>query len=195
MGCSRFSLSGSGSFSPSDSSGSAASVKLKIDSNCLMHGICKIKQCCGSGMFVPDPWSDFFPSRIPNPNCIHPGSGAFLTPGSGIRNRFEVKSWILGARVRDVVAAHGSASRSVSNKYGTDPNADMATEHWPPGSFTLLIKDCWWVRNTSGAVLRIRITFRIHRIHMFLELPDQDSLVWGTGSGSGSCSGSGSFYH
>ncbi len=25
-------------------------------------------QCCGSGMFIPDPGSDFFPSRIPDPN-------------------------------------------------------------------------------------------------------------------------------
>ena len=31
-------------------------------------------QCCGSGMFIPDPRSDFFPSRIPDPNCLHPGS-------------------------------------------------------------------------------------------------------------------------
>ncbi len=33
-----------------------------------------IYQCCGSGMFIPDPGSDFFPSRIPDPNCLHPGS-------------------------------------------------------------------------------------------------------------------------
>jgi len=25
------------------------------------------KQCCGSGMFMPDPGSEFFPSRIPDP--------------------------------------------------------------------------------------------------------------------------------
>ncbi len=31
-------------------------------------------QCCGSGMFIPDPGSNFFPSRIPDPNCHHPGS-------------------------------------------------------------------------------------------------------------------------
>jgi hypothetical protein len=30
--------------------------------------------CCGTGMFIPDPGSDFFPSRIPDPNCLHPGS-------------------------------------------------------------------------------------------------------------------------
>ncbi len=31
-------------------------------------------KCCGSGMFIPDPGSDFFPSRISDPNCLHPGS-------------------------------------------------------------------------------------------------------------------------
>jgi hypothetical protein len=35
---------------------------------------CRILECCGSGMFIPDPGSDFFPSRIPDPNCLHPGS-------------------------------------------------------------------------------------------------------------------------
>ncbi len=42
------------------------------------------QQCCGSGMFIPDPGSDFFPSRIPDPNCLHPGSSSknlsILTP-------------------------------------------------------------------------------------------------------------------
>ncbi len=32
------------------------------------------KQCGGSGMFIPDPGSEFFPSRISDPNCLHPGS-------------------------------------------------------------------------------------------------------------------------
>ncbi len=31
-------------------------------------------QCSGSGMFIPDPGSDFFPSWIPDPNFLHPGS-------------------------------------------------------------------------------------------------------------------------
>ncbi len=35
---------------------------------------CTWEQCCGSGMFIPDPGSDFFPSRIPDPNYLHPGS-------------------------------------------------------------------------------------------------------------------------
>jgi hypothetical protein len=32
------------------------------------------KQCGGYRMFLPDPGSDFFPSRIPDPDCLHPGS-------------------------------------------------------------------------------------------------------------------------
>jgi hypothetical protein len=31
-------------------------------------------QCCGSGMFHSDPRYDFFPSQIPDPNCLHLGS-------------------------------------------------------------------------------------------------------------------------
>ncbi len=42
----------------------------------VLYMRCCPKQCCGSGMFIPDPGSDFFPSRIriPDPNCLHPGS-------------------------------------------------------------------------------------------------------------------------
>jgi hypothetical protein len=32
-----------------------------------------IHQWCGTGMFIPDPGSDFFPSRIPDPKCFHSG--------------------------------------------------------------------------------------------------------------------------
>jgi hypothetical protein len=34
------------------------------------------QQCCGSGMFIPDPGSDFFPSRIPDPNFSIPDPGS-----------------------------------------------------------------------------------------------------------------------
>ena len=43
-------------------------------------------------MFVPDPGSEFFPSRIPDPNIFHPGSASknlsILTP----------KKWFLSSR-------------------------------------------------------------------------------------------------
>ena len=31
----------------------------------LIWRMCSVNQCCGSGMFIPDP--DFYPSRIPDP--------------------------------------------------------------------------------------------------------------------------------
>jgi hypothetical protein len=58
--------------------------------------ICK-KQCYGSGMFIPDRGSDFFPSRIPDPNCLHPDPGyasknlSILTP----------RKWFLNSRKYD----------------------------------------------------------------------------------------------
>jgi hypothetical protein len=43
-------------------------------------------------MFIPDPGSDFFPFRIPDPNCLHPGSASknlsILTP----------KKWFLNSK-------------------------------------------------------------------------------------------------
>ncbi len=33
-----------------------------------------IIQCCGSGMFIPESGSDYFLSRIPDPNFFHPRS-------------------------------------------------------------------------------------------------------------------------
>ncbi len=28
------------------------------------------KECCGSGMYIPDPGADFFPSRFPDPGSV-----------------------------------------------------------------------------------------------------------------------------
>ncbi len=36
--------------------------------NCLGFKSQNFKQCCGSGMFIPDSGSEFFPSRIPVPH-------------------------------------------------------------------------------------------------------------------------------
>ncbi len=55
-------------------------------------------QCCGSGMFIPDPGSDFFPSRIPDPTCRHPESASknlsILTPQ-------KTKKWFLSSSKYD----------------------------------------------------------------------------------------------
>ncbi len=36
----------------------------------------RYNQCCGSGMFISDPGSEFFPCRIPDPNFFNPGSAS-----------------------------------------------------------------------------------------------------------------------
>jgi hypothetical protein len=51
-------------------------------------------QCCESGMFIPDPGSDFFPSRIPDPNCLHPGSRIRIKEFT----YFNSKKWFLRSR-------------------------------------------------------------------------------------------------
>ncbi len=40
------------------------------------------EQCCGSRMFIPDPGSDFFPSRIPDPDP----NFSIPDPGSASKN-------------------------------------------------------------------------------------------------------------
>jgi hypothetical protein len=58
--------------------------KIYLPKRGSFEGFYSFKQCGGSGMFIPDPGSDFFPSRIPDPNCLHPGSSSknlsILTP-------------------------------------------------------------------------------------------------------------------
>jgi hypothetical protein len=54
-------------------------------------------QCCGSGMFIPDPGSDFFPSQIPDPNCFHPGSRIPIKEFK----YFNPKEWFLSSRKHD----------------------------------------------------------------------------------------------
>jgi hypothetical protein len=71
-------------------------------------------QCCGSGMFIPDPVSDFFPSRIPDPNCLHPGSRIRIKEIKYF-NPKKPKKWFLSSRKYDP----GCSSRI------PDPDADF----------------------------------------------------------------------
>jgi hypothetical protein len=69
--------------------------------NALEPGIiCSLAQCCGSGMFVPDPGSDFFLSRIPDPNCLHPGS-RILIKEFNYFNPKKAKKWFLSSKKYD----------------------------------------------------------------------------------------------
>ncbi len=52
------------------------SLMTKIGKIIIKNNILKraSSHCCGSGMFIPNTGSEFFPSRIPDPNFFHPGS-------------------------------------------------------------------------------------------------------------------------
>ncbi len=77
--------------------------------------ILMINQCGGSGMFIPDLGSDFFPSRsrIPDPNCLHPGSRILIKEFKYF-NPKKAKKWCLSSKKYDP----GCSSRI------PDPDAD-----------------------------------------------------------------------
>jgi hypothetical protein len=55
-------------------------------------------QCGGSGMFIPDPGSDFFTSWIPDPNCLHPGSRILIKEFKSILTPKKAKKWFLSSK-------------------------------------------------------------------------------------------------
>ena len=50
-------------------------------------------------MFIPDPGSDFFPSRIPDSNCLHPGSRIRIKE---FKYFLTSKKWFLSSRKYDL---------------------------------------------------------------------------------------------
>jgi hypothetical protein len=89
------------------------------------------KQCCGSGMFIPDPGSEFFQSRIPDPNFFHPGSRICIKEFKYINP----KKWFITSRKYDPGCSSRirilifNPSRIPGSKKGTgipDP------QHWHP---------------------------------------------------------------
>jgi hypothetical protein len=78
-------------------------------------------QCCGSGMFIPDPGSEFFPSRIPDPNCLHPGSRILIKEFKYFNPKKGKKKWFLSSKKYDP----GCSSRI------PDPDADFLPSRIP----------------------------------------------------------------
>ncbi len=75
-------------------------------------------------MFIPDPGSDFFPSRIPDPNCLHPGFRILIKEFKYF-NPQKAKKWFLSSKKYDP----GCSSRI------PDPDADFLPSRIPdPGS-------------------------------------------------------------
>ncbi len=57
-------------------------------------------QCCGSGMFIPDPGSDFFPSRIRTVSIPDPGSRILIKEFTYF-NPKKPKEWFLSSKKYD----------------------------------------------------------------------------------------------
>jgi hypothetical protein len=74
-------------------------------------------------MFITDPGSDFFPSRIPDPNCLYPGSRILIKEFKYF-NPKKAKKWFLSSKKYDP----GCSSRI------PDPDADFLPSRIPdPG--------------------------------------------------------------
>jgi hypothetical protein len=71
-------------------------------------------------MFIPDTGSDFFPSRIPDPNCLHPGSAS---KNLSILTQKKPTKWFLSSRKYDP----GCSSRIPGSKRHRIPNPGSAT--------------------------------------------------------------------
>jgi hypothetical protein len=71
-------------------------------------------QCCGSGMFIPDPRSRYRLFSIPDPSCLHPGSRILIKEFKYF-NPKKPKKWFLSSKKYDL----GCSSRI------PDPDADF----------------------------------------------------------------------
>jgi hypothetical protein len=75
-------------------------------------------------MFIPDPGSDIFPSRIPDPNCLHPGSRILIKEFKYFNPQKSKQKWFLSSKKYDP----GCSSRI------PDPDADFLPSRIPdPG--------------------------------------------------------------
>ncbi len=108
-----------------------------------LNNLMRRYQCCGSVMFIPDPGSDFFPSRIRTVSIPDHGSSSknlsILTPK-------KAKKWFLSFKKYDP----GCSSRI------PDPDADFLPSRIPDlGSRG---------QKSTQSRIRIRNTGRYHKI-------------------------------
>ncbi len=64
-------------------------------------------------MFIPDPGTDFFPSRIPDPNCLHPGSRILINEFKYFKPK-KTKKWFLSSKKMIWVVHPGSRIRMLT---------------------------------------------------------------------------------
>jgi hypothetical protein len=81
-------------------------------------------------MFIPDPGSDFFPSRIPDLNCLHPGSRIRIKEFKYFNPPKKQKKWFLSSR------------KYISGLFIPDPDADILPIPGPGSESATLFKCC-----------------------------------------------------
>jgi hypothetical protein len=89
-------------------------------------------------MFIPDPGSDFFPSRIPDAYCLHPGSRIIIKKFKYF-NPQKSKKWFLNSKKCDL----GCSSRIPDSEADIIPSRIPGSKRHPipdpgSGSTTLL---------------------------------------------------------
>ncbi len=91
-------------------------------------------QCCGSGTFIPDPGSDFFPSRIRTVSIPDPGSSSknwsISTPKKAKKWFFSSKKYDPGcsSRIRMLTFSHPGSRIQGSKRHPIpDPGSGSAT--------------------------------------------------------------------
>ncbi len=70
------------------------SIWIRKDYPTTQYKVATSFQCCGSGMFIPNPGFDFFQSRVPDPIFCHPGSRICIKEFK----YFNPKKWFLSSQ-------------------------------------------------------------------------------------------------
>jgi hypothetical protein len=104
-------------------------------------------------MFIPDPGSDFFPSRIPDPNCLHPGSRIRIKEFMYI-NPKKPKKWFLSSRKYDPGCSSLIRMLTFYPSWIRDPGVKKAPD---PESRGQKGTGSWIrIRNTAGNIEHIQ---------------------------------------
>jgi hypothetical protein len=110
---------------------------------------CTPGQCCGSGMFIPDPRSRIrlFPSRIPNPGSESKNLSILTPPPPKKKNDLKALENIIrvvhpGSRIR-MLTFYPSRIPDPGDKKAPDPGSGSATLHMMKISYLLFLCICY----------------------------------------------------
>jgi hypothetical protein len=100
------------------------------------------------------PGSDFFPSRIPDPNCLHPGSRILIKEFKYFNPRKSKKKWFLSSKKYDP----GCSSRI------PDPDADFLPSQIPDPGVKKVPNSGSRIRIRNTAIFRNKVTLSVSQV-------------------------------